>query len=152
MLPFRRSQSRRSGGAPRLLYRRGQIDDGATPRWFHGFDSAGLWYRRRAAGHDADGTVIDAMTKIDGDTIILKRRAGPAPIKFPNSHIGAGIFEVDFRVTADRAALALPVSFLTCHSSPQRQNRHRPDRIPRVPLHESAMASSRHAARSMRGL
>src|SRR6516162_10222310 len=70
MVPFRRSQSRRWGGAPRLLYRRGQIDVGAAPRWFHG---------------------------IDGDTIILKRLAGPAPIKFPNPHIGARIFEVPNR-------------------------------------------------------
>ena len=92
MLPFRRSQSRRWGGALRLLYRRGQIDD-AAPRWFHGFDGAGLWYRRRAAGHDADGTVVDALTKIDGDTIILKRHSGQAPIKFPKPHIGARIFE-----------------------------------------------------------
>jgi tetratricopeptide (TPR) repeat protein len=79
MLPFRRSQSRWWGGAL---------------KWFHGFDGAGLWYRRRGAGHDADGTVVDALTKIDRDTIILKRRAGPAPIKFPNPHIGARIFEV----------------------------------------------------------
>src|SRR6516165_3708052 len=94
MLVFRRSQSRRWGGAPRLLYRCGQIDDAAAPRWFHRFDRAGLWYRRRGAGHDADGTVVDALTKIDGDTIILKRHAGLAPIKFPNPHIGARIFEV----------------------------------------------------------
>src|SRR6516162_7462108 len=78
MPPFRRSQSRQWGGAPRLLYRRGQIDDGAAPRWFHGFDGAGLWYRRRASGHDTDGTVVDALIKIDGDTIILKRRASQA--------------------------------------------------------------------------
>src|SRR6516162_10162803 len=89
MPPFRRSQSRQWGGAPRLLYRRGQIDDVAAPRWFHGFDGAGLWYRRRAAGHDADGTIVDVLTKIDGDTIILKRHAGPAPIKFPNPHPSA---------------------------------------------------------------
>src|SRR5215470_8710290 len=94
MLPFRRSQSRRWGGAPRLLYRCGQIDDGATCRWFRGFDGAGLWYRRRAAGHDADGTVVDTLTKINGDTIILKRRAGQAPKIFPACEIGTLIFEV----------------------------------------------------------
>ena len=71
-----------------------QIDDGATRRWFHGFDGAGLWYRRRGTGHDADGTVVDALTEIDGDTIIIKRRAGQAPIKFPDPHIGARVFEV----------------------------------------------------------
>ena len=38
MLPFRRSQSRRWGGAPRLLCRR--IDDVAAPWWFHRFDGA----------------------------------------------------------------------------------------------------------------
>jgi hypothetical protein len=59
-----------------------------------GFADAGLSYRRRAAGHDADGTVVDALTKIDRDTIILKRRAGPAPIKFPKPLIGPRIFEV----------------------------------------------------------
>src|SRR5260370_23479362 len=64
MLPFRRCHIRRWGGALRLLYRRGQIDDGAARRWFHGFDGAGLWYRRRGTGHDANGTVVDGLTEI----------------------------------------------------------------------------------------
>ena len=72
MMKFRRSQSRRWGGAHRLFYPRGQIDDAAR-RLLHGFDGGGLWCRRRAAGHDADGTVVNALTEVDGDTIILKR-------------------------------------------------------------------------------
>src|SRR6516165_5794017 len=76
MLPFRGSQLRRWGGA------------------FRGFDGAGLWCRRRSAGHDADGTVVDALTEIDGHTIIFKRHTGLAPSEFPESHIGARVFEV----------------------------------------------------------
>ena len=37
------------------------------------------------------------------------------------------IDDADFRMTADRAALALPVSFLTCHSITSAKNRHGPD-------------------------
>src|SRR6516165_1847435 len=51
-------------------------------------------YRRRGAGHDADGTVVDALTEIDGDTITLKRHAGLAPKIFPACEIGTLIFEV----------------------------------------------------------
>src|SRR5215472_16483711 len=123
MLPFRRCQIWRWGGALRLLYRRGQIGDGATRRWFHGFDGAGLWCRRRSAGHDADGTVVDALTEIDGDTIILKRPTGLAPIKFPDRHIGARVFEVPNShrhrdheiVMTSSGAPCLPAAAVRCH-------------------------------------
>src|SRR5260370_39574857 len=125
MLPFRRCHIRRWGGALRLLYRRGQIDDGATRRWFHGFDGAGLWYRRRGTGHDANGTVVDGLTEIDGDTIILKRRAGQAPTKFPAPHIGARVFEVpnshrhrdDEIIVTSSGAPCLPRAAVRCHSA-----------------------------------
>src|SRR5215467_11895461 len=60
---------------------------------FRGFDG-GLLCQRRSAGHDADGTVVDALTEIDSDTIILKRHIGLASIQFQDRPIGAPVFEV----------------------------------------------------------
>src|SRR5260370_6063386 len=58
------------------------------------------------------------------ETVLLRhreRRNSPRPRKIDDD---------DFGVTADSAALALPVSFLTCHTSPQRKNSAKPLRFP----------------------
>src|ERR1700746_1248534 len=64
--------------------------------------------------------------------VVIIHRRGPEPVLVRHRERRTSarqrkIYDADFRVTADRAALALPVSFFACHSSPQQKNRHRPD-------------------------
>src|SRR5215467_488845 len=54
--------------------------------------------------------------------VVIVHRRGPEPVlvrhrERRNSARQRKIYDADFRVIADRAALALPVSFLTCHLS-----------------------------------